>query len=73
MSAVYFAGRHANPHGERTQGKRREEQWSLRGHTVFPMSPCVPSGHVFEPVPDDISSRTDSRKQLLDRIWSDCF
>lgn len=44
-----------------------------RVYTVFPMSPCVPAGHVFEPVPADISSLTDSRKQLLDRIRGGCF
>lgn len=37
------------------------------------MTVWVPAGHMFEPVPDDISSLTDSRKRLLDRIWSDCF
>lgn len=28
---------------------------------------------MFEPVPDDLSSPRDSRKQLVDRIGSDCF
>lgn len=28
---------------------------------------------MFEPVPDDLSSPRDSRKQLVDGIGSDCF
>lgn len=48
-------------------------QWSLCVYTVGPISPCVPTGHMFEPVPDDLSSPRDSRKQLVDRIGGDCF
>lgn len=70
--------RHARTHAcKPTRGKntrRKEEgQRSVCVYTVAPTRPCVPAGHMFEPVNHDLSSQTDSRKQLLHRIGSDCL